>query len=422
MKGLKKLSLIFVAFVFMFTSVGYTKAADVIDDGVIADDSGEPFFVATDPSKKNQYYWAKLKTSEGKVAYCYDITKTWPSSSDGVSYNDTIDSMDAGLVYILEHGAANPSNPTNEERFVTQGAIWLYHENSNSFSPEFTDPHGLLARIRDLVTAAKQANTSGQGISNGIINGINAASTYLTREGNYYVSSEITPSVSGVSSYSVSGRLDGRYNGPDDAHISREAIITDLNGNQKSTFSPGESFKVKFSVDGLEEINNSLFSFNVTVSINTRAHMISPVGNTGYQRVISLSDTERSVSKSLDLTLAPVCVDYKIVGSVIPDPNLTDPTPDKSCYDKGTNYNQEKPLTTRTDCTFKGWYTSENLTGTWTDGTALNQDMTLYGAWECPEKVVVPPTAAGTSMIILGFGLLSVAGGFGYYVFKKKHA
>lgn len=406
MKGLKKLSLIFVAFVFMFTSVGYTKAADVIDDGVIADDSGEPFFVATDSSKKNQYYWAKLKTSEGKVAYCYDITKTWPSSSDGVSYNDTIDSMDAGLVYILEHGAANPSNPTNEERFVTQGAIWLYHENSNSFSPEFTDPHGLLARIRDLVTAAKQANTSGQGISNGIINGINAASTYLTKEGDYYVSSEITPSVSGVSSYSVSV-----------SSASQNAQVVDANGNPKTSFSTGESFKIKTlsSLDANAKVT-------VTVSINTRAHMISPVGNTGYQRVISLSDTEKSVSKSLDLTFAPVCVDYKIVGSVIPDPNLTDPTPDKSCYDKGTNYNQEKPLTTRTDCTFKGWYTSENLTGTWTDGTALNQDMTLYGAWECPEKVVVPPTAAGTSMIILGFGLLSVAGGFGYYVFKKKHA
>ena len=48
-----------------------------------------------------------------------------------------------------------------------------------------------------------------------------------------------------------------------------------------------------------------------------------------------------------------MCVDYVIVGDVRPDPDLTDPTPGTSCYDKGTKYNQEKELTTRQEnCKF----------------------------------------------------------------------
>lgn len=391
---MKKISVFLVAFFIMLTNV---NAATVVNQGNILDDNNQPFFVATDQAQISKYIWAKLATSDGRVAYCLDYGYNWPDSPTGIAYKDGFGSVDSGLIYILEHGAADYNNPTNRERYITQGAIWLYTTGSNTFSPEFTDQYNLLTEMRELVNAGKQAKSSGTGITNGTINGINASNTYLTKDGNYYKSSAITPSITGVSSYSVSAE---------------NATIVDATGNPKGTFNADESFYVKTSSD--------VDSVTAIVSINTKALAISPVNNSGYQRVITLGSENQTVTKSIVLTPAPVCVDYKIVGSVLPDPNLTDSTPNQSCYDKGTEYTQEPELTTRDNCKFNGWYTKEDLTDKWTDGTALNNDMTLYGSWKCAETVNVPSTAASTPLIILGTGLALVSGGLGYYIFKNK--
>lgn len=404
MKNLKKLSVLFVACLFMFVGLTPTKAASVVGDGVMMDSNGQPFFVATDSSKMNQYYWAKLKTTDGTVVYCRDIDKTWPSDQSGTSYKDEIDPMDAGLIYILQQ---SNSNPTDRERFVTQGAIWLYVTGNSNFSPAYTDTYNLLPEMLNLVNGANQAKASGN-VSHGTINGIGVLSNemVLSEDGSYYISDKIVPSVSGVATYDVS--VSG-VNG---------AVVTNLSGATQSTFNAGDSFLVKVPAntgDGKE--------VTVNVSIRTKAHMISPVGNSGYQRVIGLSINEKTIVQSVKLTTAAkVCVNYVIVGDVRPDASLTDPTPEKKCYDRGIFYNQEKELTTRTNCKFNGWYTKEVLTGKWVDGTALNNNLTLYGAWECPTNVIVPPTAAGTSLIIIGASLILVSGATGFYLIKEKKA
>ena len=142
-------------------------------------------------------------------------------------------------------------------------------------------------------------------------------------------------------------------------------------------------------------------------------------------RLNLLYNDNTNLSKTISFTAKvdkpKVCVDYVIVGDVRPDPDLTDPTPGTSCYDKGTKYNQEKELTTRQEnCKFDGWYTNEDLTGKWTDGTALNKDMTLYGAWDCGTTVTVPNTAATLPLIILGVGLVIIAGGVAIVVYRDK--
>lgn len=406
MKKFKSFFAILVAFMVMFSGFGYAKAASVVNEGNILDDNNEPFFKAKDAAYTVEYIWAKLRTSDGDVAYCLDFGKSWPDSGTGLDYRDTIDPADAGLIYIIEHGANDYRNPTNQERYVTQGAIWLYVTNSNTFSRPFNDPYGLLARMNELVSDAKRAKTSGN-VNGGTIDDITGNSDMLLSEnGKYYESSLITPTVRGVSTYTVS--LSG----------SSDAQIVSNSGEAKTTFNAGEGFKVRVS-----STLGAGVSVGVNVSIKTKAYVLSPNVNGNYQRVISLGNAEKTISKSLNLrTVDTVCVDYKIVGDVIPDPNLTDPTPGKNCVIKGSNYTQENKLTTRTDCTFKGWFLNENLSGSWTDGDALNNDMTLYGAWDCPEKVTVPPTAASTPLIILGSGLAIVAGGFGYYIFKVKKA
>ena len=118
-----------------------------------------------------------------------------------------------------------------------------------------------------------------------------------------------------------------------------------------------------------------------------------------------------------------VCVEYVIVGNVIPDPALTDPTPGKNCYDKGTKYTQESVLTTRQKtCKFKGWFTKETLTGKWIDKTALNKDLILYGAWDCEKgtTIEVPATAANTPIMILAVGSVIIIAGMGVYFYRSK--
>lgn len=410
---MKKIGLVFMSFLMMIVFVGSTKAADIVDDGVMA------YFTLTDqadidactraenPSCPNG--WRKLKTSDNQVVYCRDINKTWPSSSDGVDYSDEIDPMDAGLIYILENGYPNKSivGDADKDRYITQGAIWLYVSNTNTFSNNFGDPSNLLPKMQELVSAAKASDVE-QKISSGVIKGfsVDSDAMNLSSSGDYYVSSVIVPQISGVSKYLAS------VEGGQVLNASGESV------NENTEFNVGDGFIVRVPSSSFNE--NS--SVKITVSIKTNAHMISPVGNSGYQRVIGLSSTEKTLNKELVLTTASpkVCVDYVIVGNVKPDPSLTDPTPEKKCYDKGTKYTQENELTTRTNCKFNGWYTKDVLTGKWVDGTSLNGDMTLYGAWDCPAVVNVPKTAANTPLVILGLGLVSIVAGFGYYFIREK--
>lgn len=394
MKLFKRFGVIVVAILFMFVGAAPAFALDVIDEGVLRDDNGQTFFIPTQAGDTS-YNWVGLKTSDGRVAYCYDVTLTWPSDGDSIDYSDTIDQLDPGVIYILENGAVDPINPSKQERWVTQGAIWLYRTKGSRFETDYIDTYNLFPKMLELVEGAKQAKINGN-VNSGVINSIQLTNDNLILDGDYYVSSDITPDVKGVDYYSVS--LSG-------------AAGAEIVSDSGSTIPAGSSFKVRVPASSMTG------KVTVTVSIQTKAFIINP-SNNGFQRVVSLNDVTRTVSE--DVALSPkVCVDYKIVGNVIPDASLTDPTPGKNCFEWGTPYDQEKELTTRTDCTFKGWFTKDELTGKWIDGTALNKDMTLYGAWDCPQ-VQVPPTAAGSSLIIVGAGLTLIAVCGGVYFFKNK--
>lgn len=402
MKLFKRFGVVVVAILFMFVGAAPAFALDVVEvcnaagtDCRILDDEGETFFRPVNPSS-TEYRWHAWQTTDGKPAYCYDMLKERPTNDDGIEYIDNFGQMDVGVAYILKNGAADPMNPTNQERWITQGAIWLYRMNGNDFGEPKTDPHNVLPIMQDLVARAKAAKASGEATS-GIINGVQLNNDNLTLEDGYYVSSDITPNVKGTSEYTVS--LSG-------------ATGAEVVSNSGSTIPAGSSFKVRVPA------SNMSGKVTVTVSVQTNAYIINPAGNSEYQNMVYLSQEPRTVSETVELS-PKVCVDYKIVGNVIPDASLTDPTPGKNCFEWGTPYDQEKELTTRTDCTFKGWFTKDELTGKWIDGTALNKDMTLYGAWDCPQ-VQVPPTAAGSSLIIVGAGLVVIAVCGGVYFFKNK--
>lgn len=360
--------------------------------------------------------WAMFQTSDDKVAYCMDVTKKWPEVSTNMAYAGE---ADAGVKYILENGYPYKNFTGNSayDRFITQAAIWWYlaETQGSTLSDDFVNGEDLF-QIRQYVIglkdAAKNAKNSSSNVSVDVA--ISSTNMNLSSDKKEYVSSEITANVSGASTFKV--EISGASG----------ATATSLDGTAKSEFSAGEKFLIKIPANSIGRTSN--ISVKVSASTSVKKAYIFKPGDDSYQRVAALYDESVSADKTITLTAKvdkdKVCVDYVIVGNVIPDPNLTDPTPGKNCYDKGTKYTQEKELTTRqSKCTFKGWFTNENLTGKWKDGTALNKDQTLYGAWDCEEGSVinVPSTAANTSIIILAVGLVAIAGGLGVYYFRNKN-
>lgn len=366
------------------------------------------------------YKWAKYHTSENSVAYCMDANLTWPEVATTMS---RVGNADAGVKYILENGYPYKSftngQNADKDRFITQAAVWWYLSDTGqgaSISSDFTetgyDDDNLRPIIKNLVAQAKGASDTSK---NGSIDvAVADGNMTLSADKKYYVSNEISSTVVGGDSYTVS--VSGASG----------VIVTSTDGQEKNTFSSGEKFLVKIPANSL----NSTVTVNVKVSAtvsNGKKAVIFKSSNSNIQRVVSLYEEKTNVEKSISLTATvksdKVCVEYVIVGTVIPDPALTDPTPGKNCYEKGTKYTQEHVLTTRQkSCKFKGWYTKSDLTGKWTNGTALNKDLILYGAWDCEPgtTIVVPPTAANTPLMILGAGLAIIFIGGGIYVYRAK--
>ena len=411
MKNMKKifgtiLTLLIVAVVSitsMATIYAAPKNISVDREGVMVSYIGE------------NYKWAKFRTSDGKVAYCMDLGKTWPERKTDLSL---VGEGDAGLTYILSNGYPYKSIVGNDDqdRFITQAAVWWYLSDtgqtgklSEDFTTNAADPYGLRSYIQKLVSDAKNAKASSAPTLDVKVNNSDMS---LSSDGNYFISEEITPTLTGTSSYKVS--VSGAPTG---------TTITNTSGQSQTTFKSGEKFQVRIPSNALGQTT----TIKVTVSATgatSKAYVYQP-SDSSMQRLTVLYTDNTDLSKTINLTAKvdkpKVCVDYVIVGDVRPDPDLTDPTPGTSCYDKGTEYDQENELTTRQEnCKFNGWYTSEDLTGKWVDGTALNNNLTLYGAWDCGTSINVPNTAANISFIILGVGLLVIAGGVAIIIYRDK--
>lgn len=415
MKKMKKISSIFclllMSAMFVFAGLNSVdaapKTATVNSKGVMGSLIGDT------------YEWNKFKIDD-KVAYCVDLGKNW--SPDGTPVT-LLKEADAGVRYILENGYpyAQPySGNADASRYITQAAIWWYLADTgqtSKLSADFTtnsaDTYNVRPIIKQLVAGAKSAKAYADPALN-----VNSSSKdmKLSSDKKYYVSNEISVDLTGANSYKVA------VSGADGV------IITNANGEAKSEFASNEKFVVKVPASSITKTTN--LTVNVSADGNvTKAYIYSPADDS-YQKVATLYKDEVKLEKSISLTatvITPgkpsVCVEYVIVGNVIPDPALTDPTPGKSCYDKGTKYSQESVLTTRQKtCKFKGWYTKETLTGKWTDGTKLDKDLILYGAWDCEKgtTIQVPATAANTPFMILAVGSVIIIAGVGIYAYRSK--
>lgn len=415
MKNIKKLGTIICALIIvMVAAIAGVMPASAAAQRVTVNQEGiMKSFIGTEA---DGFRWAKYRTDGGIVAYCLDVNKKWPESSLSMTLTGE---ADAGIQYILENGYPNKKiyDKGDVDRFITQGAIWWYlsDKGEGAVSEVLTKTGveaytGIREQMQALVSAAKGAKKTDTNVDLAVR--IGGTDMSLSSDKKYYVSNEVSTTLTGASKYSVS--ISG----------AEGAIATTTSGETKSEFAANEKFIVKIPVSSVSKTTTLNVKVSATGNV-TKANTYKP-DNDELQRVVALVTEEVKVDKDINITIkvkneGEVCVDYKIVGNVIPDPNLTDPTPGRNCFTKGTKYTQEKTLTTRqSNCKFTGWFTKENLTGKWVDGTALNKDMTLYGAWDCGNEIVVPSTAASTPFIILAGGLVIIAGGLGIYFYRSK--
>ncbi|MBQ9011163.1 MAG: isopeptide-forming domain-containing fimbrial protein [Bacilli bacterium] len=152
------------------------------------------------------------------------------------------------------------------------------------------------------------------------------------------------------------------------------------------------------------------------------------IPNKSHLKVTTATNTiEEKDSNEVEKEIKRVTIDYKIVGNTKPDPSKTDQTPNADTIFAGEKYKSANPLTTRyTDkqCTFNGWYTDETLQNKYQDNSVVNDDMTLYGSWNCLEIVSVPPTSSFISRLVIVIAMLLI-GGAAYIIYtitKDKKA
>ena len=415
MKNMKKICSLFclllVAVMFAFTNLNSVnaapKTATINSKGVMT------------PLIGQIYEWNKVSVGD-KVAYCVDLGKNWAPDGTPVTL---LKEADAGVRYILENGYPYKQPFDGDEssnRYITQAAVWWYLAETgqtNKLSDDFTtnseDMYNVRPIIKQLVAGAKSAKAYANPTMT--VSGASKDMT-LSSDKKYYVSKEINVALSSGNTYNVSvSGVEG-------------AIVTNTSGAVKSQFNSNEKFVVKVPASSISKTTSLTVNVSSSANIN-KAYIYSP-GNETYQKVATLYTEEVKLEKAITLTATvaspgkeTVCVEYVIVGNVIPDPALTDPTPGKNCYDKGTKYTQETVLTTRQKtCKFKGWFTSETLTGKWVDKTALNKNLILYGAWDCEKgtTIQVPATAANTPFIILAVGFVIIIAGTSVYVYRSK--
>ena len=70
--------------------------------------------------------------------------------------------------------------------------------------------------------------------------------------------------------------------------------------------------------------------------------------------------------------------------------------------------------------TFEGWYIDEACTQQWNFNQSITQNQILYGKWNKIEKPTAKNTMLIVSLVLTGVFCLSVAGGIGFFLYKKK--
>lgn len=196
------------------------------------------------------------------------------------------------FAYILINGYPNKTITGNEDKdyLITSFAVFYLIDPSDRIFKDFNFEKGtfkgvksdVVNEISKLVNGANNYSYITPKIDVKINNNFN-----LSNDGSYYISTNNGVSITGeVGNYTVN--LENAPSG---------TIITDLNGNKKSTFTTSEKFMIKVPVSSVKELSNEFkVSVNATGSIY-KAYLYESE-NSKYQNTIALYPDNNNVKNT----------------------------------------------------------------------------------------------------------------------------
>ena len=237
-------------------------------------------------------HFTSFVTTDGTIVYCMDLEKNGATSGTNYTYSKT---GDKGLLYIMEHGYPNKriTSTIEIDRYITQAAVWWYLSDTGQTSKiseafKTTDKEayvGIRNEIVKLVNAAKVASKPSTPTMTVTITNSNLK---LTEDGKYYESNPVTVDLNGAKEYKVNIN-------------NKSAQAVNENGEEKTTFSAGEKFKIRLNADKVKE--NINLDVNVTATGEVESVATFNPDNSAFQRVVSSKIYTKNVKLEKKITL-----------------------------------------------------------------------------------------------------------------------
>lgn len=387
-------------------------------------------------------YFAALQTTSGEIVYCLDF---WKQTPNGVSMS-MIGEGDVGLVYLMQNGYPNKSFTGNAsmDKFITASAVWWYldHPNgdgnlSTAFKTTDSDPYNLRPHIQKLVSGAVGAKAVNASMSAKV----GSSSLTLSSDKKYFDSQLVTVSLSNIGSYTVT-----LTNAP------KGTIITDENGNAKTTFNAGSKFKIRVPVSSLGDNLKASVSAEIAASSTTYKVYKYGASGTNYQRVVvpklypSTKTFKSSVKFNLVTTRIKISKQDITTKKELPGAKLTLKDKDGKVIETWTS--TDKPhyishlpageYTLEELIAPKGYVLSKEKIKFTVTTNGVEKSVVMYNKPEAkptptptpkptptptptPDQVIeVPKTASSIPLAIYIIGFMSLAGGSGLIYYNAK--
>lgn len=237
------------------------------------------------------------KNTDGKIIYCIERTKNMISTRGTETY--TLDKeMDKKIAYIMQNGYPNKrfSNDEDKDYYATALSIWYVLETDPTLFRHFDLNNGtyrgtsndVVKIMAQLINGANSYSYTNPSIK---INNSNSKLT-LSSDRNYYVSSSMSVKTTGnIANYSVS-----LSNAP------KGTIITDVNGNVKSSFASGDKFIVKVPTSSISGLSAG-FKVNVSATGSIYKAYSYKASHSEVQNTAALYPENINVSDSTTLSI-----------------------------------------------------------------------------------------------------------------------
>ena len=243
----------------------------------------------------NPWSFFYKQNSDGHIIYC--VQSDHDAVTSGTKVYTLKGEIDAKFAYVMANGYPKKTITGNNEKdyFITALAVFYLVNPNDQYFNHYDLENGtyrgktsdVVIEIAKLVNGAKNYSYTNPTIK------INTNGTFtLSSDNKYYVSSNLTVNTSGnVSNYTVG--LEGAPS---------STIITDVNGNEKSTFNAGESFVIKVPVSSVNKLTNE-FKVNVSaVGSVYKAYLYEPP-KSKYQNTTALYPENIKISDTTTLKL-----------------------------------------------------------------------------------------------------------------------